>query len=363
MTALIRKTLIALLLPLAAADLKSANFYFPDLSEVDKEDYSNWLGNAPNNYTRHDFLPSSTNADDGAAVFWKLSNNTVNFAIAVRATGWVGLGISEAGGMLGADVILFESSSPFQLVDSYILDDKAVPLPDDCQDWSLKNSIVNNGWILIEMSRLLDTGDTQDHPLMPDADLWLPPTRLIAAWGDSESSAYHGGKQGRSSVRLYVTPDDINAIKSESFALEETLTNLSNGNHFDIREDNYEIPAVETEYHDVCKTMEELIEEGSLDMDGKSLITVIGAMPVISEETRQFVHHFTVYLQPDCDQFSFPRSMVYAWAPVRLFLFVTLTMSFAFSSDVAFWFYRAMMVGPCLKISASPCLTQMLEWQ
>ena len=39
-------------------------------------------------------------------------------------------------------------------------------------------------------------------------------------------------------------------------------------------------------------------------------------MPVITEETRAYVHHFTAYLVDDCSEASLiTQSMVYAWAP------------------------------------------------
>ena len=38
-------------------------------------------------------------------------------------------------------------------------------------------------------------------------------------------------------------------------------------------------------------------------------------MPVITEDTAQFVHHFLVYKQEDCTNNSFKRQLLYAWAP------------------------------------------------
>ena len=42
-------------------------------------------------------------------------------------------------------------------------------------------------------------------------------------------------------------------------------------------------------------------------------------MPIITEETKQFVHHFLVYLQKDCDdedmQTAATQTLLYAWAP------------------------------------------------
>ena len=43
---------------------------------------------------------------------------------------------------------------------------------------------------------------------------------------------------------------------------------------------------------------------------------VTTAIPIIDEDTAEFVHHFIAYLQRDCSDESFlTRTMVYAWAP------------------------------------------------
>eukprot|EP01083_Nonionella_stella_P039805 108280_1 len=43
---------------------------------------------------------------------------------------------------------------------------------------------------------------------------------------------------------------------------------------------------------------------------------MVGVVPIIEDESAQFVHHFIVSLQKDCTQESFlTRTMVYAWAP------------------------------------------------
>jgi len=252
----------------------------------------------------HTFMPTE-NSDDGAAVFWNLDeeNKEVHLAIAVHAEGWVGLGVAEAGGMIGSDIALFESSSPEEVIDSYVIEDRSRPLVDACQDWNLTDATVQDGWMIVELRRLLDTQDSQDHPIMNDVELWSAPTRLIAAWGDGEMASYHGNSKARLSVRLFA-----NSALSESAALEKSLDEESDG-YFEMQEDNYVIPANETTYLDFCKTFDEL------DIDQSGGISMIGAIPVITEETRRFIHHFTVYIAPSCGPFEFPKSMIYVWAP------------------------------------------------
>lgn len=165
--------------------------------------------------------------------------------------------------------------------------------------------------MVVEMSRLLDTRDTQDHAIKNDEELWSAPTRIIAAWGDETSVSYHGNSKSRASVRLFAEGDDS---VDDGVGLREDLESESDG-YFEVREDNYVIPARETTYHDICKTYDELFDVDSQDEDG---VAVIGGAPFFTEETEQYLqhfHHFTVYVASSCDERAFPRSMIYMWAP------------------------------------------------
>ena len=51
--------------------------------------------------------------------------------------------------------------------------------------------------MIVEMSRLLDTQDSQDMVIKNDADLWVPSACMIVAWGNSNFVSYHGGKKAR----------------------------------------------------------------------------------------------------------------------------------------------------------------------
>ena len=266
----------------AAADPSD---YFSSLSSDEKEDYTTWLTDHSSSYSRHEFMPSaaasssfnsstSEHYEDGAALFWTIDNDTqtIHLALAVHATGWAGFGISEAGGMIGSDMALFEASSPNEIIDAHVVDDRAMPLTDTtCQDWILKSTTTpiagENGWIIVEMSRLLDTHDMQDHALKDDSAISTPPTRLIAAWGDDSTVSYHGDKVARSSVRLFA---------SEYTPLKEILSDASDG-YFDVLQDMYEIPSNETTYYELCKTFSEL--SGALP-EGTSNVTMIGGESV-----------------------------------------------------------------------------------
>lgn len=301
--------LIGSTLIVAAGAAAGASSYFSSLASDEKEDYTNWLADHSSSYSRHEFMAGEEDGD-GAAIFWTIDNDaqTIHLAAAVHATGWVGFGISEAGGMIGSDMALFQASQPTELIDAYVVDQEAMPLTDStCQDWTLKSSPIagENGWIIVEMSRLLDTQDTQDHVLKNDADLWRAPTRIIAAWGDDTVLSYHGKKKARSAVRLFAT---------DSTSLEDVLSETSDG-YFDVLQEEFEIPSNETYYHSLCKTYDEL---SSTLPEGQSNVTMIGAIPVIDQVSA--VHHYEVFLQSECnlnltDAVFLTRTLLYAWAP------------------------------------------------
>ena len=132
-TSIIKPLVLLLLLSLNVivnAD-SLASSYFSNVSTDEKEVYTNWVATHSSSYPRHTFMPSSSSNDDkdGAAIFWNINNDdeSIDFAIAVRSEGWVGFGLSEAGGMMGSDMALFSNSNPDDIVDAYVVDDRSIP--------------------------------------------------------------------------------------------------------------------------------------------------------------------------------------------------------------------------------------------
>lgn len=304
---------LALLLVHISAVLSTkdvASNYFESVSSADKATYLNWLdAKLESSFSHHAFLASPES--DGVAVFWEIKGDDIEFAIAARASGWLAFGISEVGGMFGADVVKWESSNPNKVVDSHIVADRAPPLVDECQNWDLVDVTFEEGWIILEVTRPLDTGDLQDRVIHNDEALWKAPTKLIAAWGDESSIGYHGQNKARSSVRLFAKDST-----TPGSALQASLETSADG-HFDITEpfvsgSMFEIPRRETTYHDICLTYADIQKQtGTTTVP----LTLIGAVPILPEETRAFIHHFTVYLQPSCGFDLQQRSMIYVWGP------------------------------------------------
>jgi hypothetical protein len=131
-----------------------------------------------NSYRRTAFLSSKGNAhnsiatasDAAVALHWTIDHvqSKINLEIAVKALGWVRLGFTEMGGMPGSDMIIFDAASG-SLVDAYATR-AATPMVDVQQDWTLVNSIVEDGFLIVEAERNLDTGDAMDWAFVNDTN-------------------------------------------------------------------------------------------------------------------------------------------------------------------------------------------------
>ena len=155
--------------------------------------------------------------ENGAAIHWNVDDEYLHVAVAVRATGWLGFGIGEAGGMLGADMALFEALKPDEITDAYTTDTR-YPIPDDCpSNWELVSFNIDEdgGFMMIEFKRLLHTDDPQDKSIFNDVSTLVPPHRIIAAWGDSDEVSYHGLNCARGAIRFYGTEDDASTFADD----------------------------------------------------------------------------------------------------------------------------------------------------
>ena len=286
---------------------------------MDNEVYLDWLTKRGIQYTKHTFLSSSratTNAPHGAAIHWNIDDHQIHIAVAARATGWLAFGLSENGGMRGADVVIFTAANNLTLTDAHVLHE-LYPIQDDCQNWALINSIVLRDFIIFEAFRELDTFDMQDMTIKNDSDLRITPTLVIMAWGDSEEMSYHGNNRVQSSLRLFGNG------MSETQLFLDTLKE-SEGN-CELRANNFTIPSTETTYQSFCWDTNDLI---ALGIPVNEKLHIIGADAIINEATRKYVHHFILRAnalgtwerrsnnsQPfTCNEFL-GIEMVYGWAP------------------------------------------------
>jgi hypothetical protein len=276
----------------------------------DNEAYLDWA-NSVSRYTSSVFLPSSGDPDLGAAVHWSIEGDSIFLAVAARATGWLGFGLSENGGMQGADVVIFTAAEPDALTDSYITEVR-FPVKDDCNNWSLLNSKAEGGFLIFEATRLLNTGDPQDRVIMNDALFTIPPSRIIAAWGDDPAETFHGNNRARGAVRWFSDRD-------EQAVFEAAMQSEAEGS-FELLTLDYPIKAQETEYADFCFSREDILAQGVPDVEKLSMI---GFEAIIDEEAINMVHHFVLWGSTSTNDgqsqscggdFQANHELAYAWA-------------------------------------------------
>ncbi|KAI2513742.1 copper type II ascorbate-dependent monooxygenase [Fragilaria crotonensis] len=301
---------IRALLILAASAVSTAVDPVSYFGGTDNGTYLDWLSNT--SYDHNAWLGSSSDATLGVSVHWSTDSTHIQLAVAAKASGWVGFGLAESGSMRGADIIMFSAESN-ELVDSYVLEDLVTPIPDDCQSWTLVNSVSQDGFIIFEASRLLDTGDTQDKPFTDDSNELVAASRVIAAWGDTSAPTYHGfTNRAKGSIRF------MGAISVTEMELFQKSVTLEAEGNFTIAADNHEIAAVETKYDFFCFSGANLTAMGvPIDED----LHVIGIEPVVDPSSSRYVHHFVVSGTNDpwdsrlnCAEYP-GFEMVYVWAP------------------------------------------------
>lgn len=282
---------------------------------TDRDAYLEWYEDADidSTYPNAVYLQGSdpNSPENGAAVHWKVDDTHVYIAVAARATGWLGFGISEAGGMRGTDMVLFSAARPNELVDAFTTDD-LFPQTDDCVgDWVLVSSNVGDSFLMFETKRLLDTEDPQDKPIINDASGFVTPHRIIAAWGDSETPSYHGLNRARSAIRFYGKGDEASTFKA---AMERSAEGS-----FMVTSQEYLVPSdVVTHYGYTCYSRQDLIDQGVPDLDE---LNIVGWEPIVEEANLANVHHFVLSgsMQASCPNVTEPSElfmeMSYVWAP------------------------------------------------
>ena len=278
---------------------------------ADNAAYVDWAAGAGASYTAAVcYNASSPDTTQGVAVHWKLDDENIHLAFAARATGFVSVGISENGGMKGADLVIFETANPGKLRDAHVLD-AFLPVDDVCQDWVFVDSHEDGGFLIVEVSRKLDTMDTQDHKIINDVDIGIPAQRIIAAWGDTDTASYHGQNNARGSVRWYGGGDELKLIAAKL----ETAADSS----FLLRIPNHTLAAKETDYVDFCFVWDPDLTSQGVPANGN--IAVIAADMEITDEARPYIHHLAVYATDiasnqsrTCIDTGYGYA-IYSWAP------------------------------------------------
>jgi hypothetical protein len=312
-------------------DQGDAETYFGGSSSVssgDNQRYLDWWKDKEGNntFTHSLFLESTDSTNEvphGAALHWKTNATHIHIAVAARATGWIGFGLSESGGMRGADMVLFASDddndngNDFKLMDAHVLQD-LYPIEDDCQNWELLHGIIEGGFVIFEAIRQLDTGDLQDRTFVDDSDWSIAATMIVLAWGDDSHWSYHGRKNRvKGAVRFF--RDGTSQTEAQVFAVARSESE----GVLELRANNFSIPVNETTYQEFCWDSNDLEDLGLLIDDA---LHGVGMDVIVDGHTRKYVHHFVLsggtfwdrnssVAKPfSCEDYFGPE-IVFTWAP------------------------------------------------
>ena len=279
-----------------------------------KDVYTDWLATV--SYNKTTFIESPYDTTTGAALHWNIVDDMIYLAVAVtQATGWAAFGLAESGSMRGADIVMYTAETD-ALTDAYVLDELVQPSLDTCQSWTLINSVVDEGFIIFEAKRLLNTSDAQDRAIIDDTEFIIPSTRVIAAWGNDTTPSYHFRNVARGAVRFFGTPE---MADDESFFFQ-TVSTEAEGN-VTLSADNYIIPSdVVTTYARFCFSSNDLMNS-SVPMDQD--LHVIGFEPFVQPGNTKYVHHYIVYASEmpfnytnaSCAEEYPVVEIAYVWAP------------------------------------------------
>lgn len=258
-----------LVLSHSAAAQGNAESYF---GGVGNEEYLQWLEEEGDSYAGSIFIATDVSPDEGMAIHWNIQDGSLYMAAIAKATGWLSFGLSEAGGMPGADLLVYEVAHPTLVTDGHILDNREINV-DDCQDWVYVDARQGEEFLMVEARRLLNTGDSQDREIMQDDSLDIPVGRVIAAWGDSETAIYHGpDNRARGAVRWHKFGQD------PMVGFLEKMDEVAEGS-FVVQAENYPIKPRETEYKSFCVFFDDLVgQQGLPDARGMS---IVGIEPLI----------------------------------------------------------------------------------
>jgi hypothetical protein len=279
---------------------------------IDNAAYLDWVAGNGTSYTSAVcYNATSSDLTQGVAVHWRLDDDYIYLAVAARATGFLGFGLAEGGGMRGADLVIYETANPGKLRDAHVLD-AFNPVDDVCQDWVFVASQDDDGFLIFEAYRPLDTTDSQDHKILNDAETVIPAQRIIAAWGETSTASYHGANNiARGSLRWYGGGDEHELVLSK-------LKDQADGSFF-FQIPNHTISTNETDYKSFCFVWDPDLTSQGVPANGS--IALIAAEMIVTEEARPYVHHLDVFAtnvasneSRTCIESGYGYT-VYSWAP------------------------------------------------
>eukprot|EP00930_Biecheleria_cincta_P083698 TRINITY_DN7321_c1_g1_i8.p1 TRINITY_DN7321_c1_g1~~TRINITY_DN7321_c1_g1_i8.p1 ORF type:complete len:586 (-),score=69.76 TRINITY_DN7321_c1_g1_i8:680-2389(-) len=224
------------------------------------------------------------------------TNGKIYFAIEAGTTGWVGLGLTEAAGMRGSDIMVAHVNASGTYVADYHAIGNQQPIMDGCQDWTIHHGEEAGGRTLVVVSRKLLTEDSNDRPILLTG---LLRNGLLAAFGSSDSLTYHGTNKVKFTVNLNTgaaaNQVDWSAAKAADSSLSfiELKANEGSSPTPGTTGRSYKAPQSGGQLLDTSRTM--YWEYCFMDRASWDRTKFMTAFESVSDGSPANVHHFVLY--------------------------------------------------------------------
>ncbi|CAI5466063.1 unnamed protein product [Closterium sp. Yama58-4] len=251
---------------------------------------------------------------DRFELHWSVNDTDATIRIAVKAqtAGWLAIGLSEVGTMVGSDALVaWIAEERVYATDRFIFNKtvEGVAL-DDQQDWRVlggsqtTDQSTGDTWTTVHVWRQLDTGDCNDRPIIAGRL-----HNVIWAMGETSDFGYHG-TSSRGSVALVLVPapgtsilapPPPSSVSSASVeASSQSAADLGQANG-QVKErqlnwtlSNFAVPASNATTY-VCKVF---------DVPGTSKVHIVEFGALLNSTYTSSVHHGVIY---GCSQEEYPN--------------------------------------------------------
>jgi hypothetical protein len=158
--------------------------------------------------SKNDF-PNCNQLSQSIALHWSLSSDsaTITFGVDsdVPSDNWLGIGLSDMGGMRGTDMwlLLRKNDGSYFIQDSFSTD-YATPVADDRQDITLVSPPSGNGNLVYTFKRAVVSCDSQDRSIIKGVQ-----ANIVWAYGSTSvtKTPLQHSSSNRGDAKLMLLPD------------------------------------------------------------------------------------------------------------------------------------------------------------
>ncbi|CAI5486974.1 unnamed protein product [Closterium sp. Naga37s-1] len=251
---------------------------------------------------------------DGFELHWSVNDTAATIRIAAKAqtAGWLAIGLSEVGTMVGSDALVaWIAEGRVYATDRFIFNKSVEGVAlDEQQDWRVlggfqtTNQSTGDTWTTVHVWRQLDTGDCNDRPVVAGRL-----QNVIWAKGETSDFGYHGASSRGSAALVLVPapapsilapPSPPSAASASAEAGSQRAADLGQANG-QVKEQqlnwtlsNFAVPASNATTY-VCKVFD-------LSVTSKVHIVEFGAL--LNSTYTPSVHHGVIY---GCSQTEYPN--------------------------------------------------------